>query len=148
MAAQVTGPYEKYEGNPLFAGHAFSAWVHRDGVEALCGVVSPSVLWSEDGLHFTEAGTMPNYSTGFYCPENFRNGTNFCGATWGLDCHAVDGRRGLHRIDCMLDVKEHDMPNMQDNSYDTETCGGKNEETTAVDHINLERTVDTDSPKL
>lgn len=103
-APHLTGPYEKHPANPLFPGHAFSAWVHRDGVAALCGVISPAVLWSQDGLQFVEAGTMPNYSTGLYCPGNFGDGINPRGVRWGLDCYTVDGRRGLHRFDASMAV--------------------------------------------
>lgn len=105
-AAHLTGPYEKHPDNPLFAGHAFSAWVHREGVAALCGVISPAVLWSEDGVQFVEVGMMTNYSTGLYCPENFGDGINPRGVHWGLDCQTVDGRRGLHRFDANMMVWE------------------------------------------
>ena len=42
-------------------------------------------LWSEDGVHFVKAGAFDNKPTGFYCPENFGNGVNNRGASWGLD---------------------------------------------------------------
>ena len=144
-ATHVTGPFEKHEDNPLFAGHAFSAWVHRDGVAALCGVVSPSVLWSADGLHFKEAGTMPNYSTGFYCPENFSNGINRRGVTWGVDCYRVDGRRGLHRFDCTMGITEHNARDSMNSSDDTANFGSTHNERAVVNHTNLKRGVDKDN---
>jgi hypothetical protein len=104
LADQITGPYRKHPANPLFAGHAFSAWVHRDGVAAVCGVISPTIKWSRDGIWFVDAGEMPNASTGFFCPQNFGLGTNHTGVAWGIDCYAMDGHRGLQRFDCSLAV--------------------------------------------
>jgi hypothetical protein len=44
------------------SGHAFSAWVHRDVVAAIGGESEPPeaqcVRWSEDGVHFVEAGVF------------------------------------------------------------------------------------------
>ena len=54
FANEITGPYTKYSNNPLFAGHAFSAWVHRSGVAAICGVRSPKIKWSQDGINFVD----------------------------------------------------------------------------------------------
>ena len=105
FASNVTGPYRKYEENPIFPGHAFSAWVHRDGVAAVCGVVSPKIRWSTDGIHFVDAGEMANASTGFYCPENFGNGFNPNGVRWGIERYHRGARRGLRRFDCSLTVR-------------------------------------------
>lgn len=65
-APTITGPYTKHPENPLMSRHAGSAWVHRDGAHG--------VRWSQDGVHFVEAGLLPNKSTGLYCPENFGDG--------------------------------------------------------------------------
>jgi hypothetical protein len=104
VADKVTGPYRKHPANPLFSGHAFSLWVHRDGVAALCGVLTPTIKWSADGVHFVDAGEMHNTSTGVFCPENFSHGTNAKGVTWGLERYTVDGHRGLHRFDCSMAI--------------------------------------------
>lgn len=105
VADHLTGPYRKHPANPLFAGHAFSAWVHRDGIAALCGVVSPAVKWSPDGIHFVDAGEMPNTSTGLYCPANLGDGTNPHGVRWGLERYTENGTRGLRRFDCTMSVQ-------------------------------------------
>jgi hypothetical protein len=106
-ADAITGPYEKHEDNPLFNGHAFSAWVHRDGVAALCGQYWPEVLWSQDGLNFIETGgAMQNSSTGFYCPENFGDGTNWRGVDWGFDVAVAGGVRYLQQFSCSMLVQE------------------------------------------
>jgi beta-xylosidase len=103
VADVLTGPYRKHPANPLFAGHAFSAWVHRDGVAALCGEISPKIKWSPDGLHFVDAGEMPNSSTGFFCPANFGDGSNHEGVAWGIEVYnKKSGSRGLQRFDCTL----------------------------------------------
>jgi hypothetical protein len=70
-------------------------------------MISPRILWSEDGLHFQEAGEMTNTSTGFFCPRNFGDGTNDKGMRWGLERYTERGSRGLRRFDCSLQaVKE------------------------------------------
>ena len=100
VAEQITGPYSKHPANPLFAGHAFSAWRHRDGVAALCGVISPRIKWSPDGLHFLDAGEMPNHSTGFFSPDVDKDREHLQGFKWGLEQYSEAGRRGLRRFDC------------------------------------------------
>ena len=101
-ADHITGPYRKYPDNPLFAGHAFSAWVHGQGVAALCGVITSKIRWSTDGIHFVDAGDMPSASTGLFCPDNFTNGTNTKGVHWGLERYTEQGSRGLRRFDCTM----------------------------------------------
>lgn len=98
------GPFRRHPANPLFPGHAFSAWVHRDGVAALCGVVSRKVLWSEDGIAFTAVGELENTSTGLYAPGNFTGRANNEGLAWGLEQYAEGATRGLGRIDVDMRV--------------------------------------------
>ena len=100
LADEVTGPYHKHLGNPLFPGHAFSAWRHRNGVAALCGVISPKIKWSPDGLRFLDAGEMPNQSTGLFSPAADSDPDNLRGFDWGLEVYAEAGARGLRRFDC------------------------------------------------
>jgi len=111
LSASITGPYIKYGENPIMTGHAGSAWIHRDGVAAIGGEVDPQedqcIRWSEDGIHFVEAGVFPNKSTGFYCPENFKNGVNHRGVTWGMDVVAGIKPRYLYRFDCNLSYSDN-----------------------------------------
>lgn len=100
FADQITGPYRKHPGNPLFAGHAFSAWSHRDGVAALCGVISPKIKWARDGLHFEDAGEFPNESTGLFAPDANSDPGNRRGFDWGLEVYTEGSARGLRRFDC------------------------------------------------
>lgn len=114
QAQSITGPYEKHPENPLMSGHAASAWIHRDGVAAIGGEADPvgerCVRWSQDGVHFVEAGLFPNKSTGFFCPEDFGNGVNNRGVSWGIDVmHGVKPRY-LYRFDCDMALKEEAEP--------------------------------------
>lgn len=100
VADQITGPYRKHPANPLFAGHAFSAWRHGDGVAALCGAISPKIKWSPDGLHFMDAGEMPNHSTGLFTPDANEDRNNLRGFDWGHEVYTEAGASGLRRFDC------------------------------------------------
>ena len=110
LADKITGPYQKHLDNPLFAGHAFSAWRHRDGVAALCGAISPKIKWSPDGLHFLDAGEMPNQSTGLFSPDADSDPDNLRGFDWGLEVYTEAGTRGLRRFDCAPGTAEHTPP--------------------------------------
>ena len=110
QAELITGPYVKYRENPLMTGHAGSAWVHRNGVAAIGGEVdnpvNQCIRWSEDGIHFVEAGVFPNKSTGVFCPEDYGNGINSRGVTWGMDVVAGIRPRYLYRFGCDLSIKD------------------------------------------
>jgi hypothetical protein len=102
----LTGPYVKHPENPLFDGHALTAWVHRNGVAAMSGWgIRGTLLWSEDGVHFTKVKNFRNKSTGLYCPQNFGDGTNFEGITWGIDVEK-DRPRYLYRFDTNMQIKD------------------------------------------
>jgi hypothetical protein len=106
ISDKLTGPYRKHPANPLFKGHAFAAWVHRTGVAATGGHEGKRVLhWAPDGIHFQVAGEFDNKSIGFYCPENFGDGTNNRGVTWGFDVARAKPRY-VYRFDCNLTVRE------------------------------------------
>jgi predicted GH43/DUF377 family glycosyl hydrolase len=105
ISENLTGPYEKHPANPLFKGHALTAWVHRDGVAAMTGFdVTGELLWSEDGIHFVKVKDLRNKSTGVYCPNNFKDGSNDDGVTWGFDVQA--GRpRYIYRFNADMTVR-------------------------------------------
>lgn len=105
-AKRLTGPYHRHSKNPLIDGHAFSAWKHRDGVALVGGAhVEPVVYWSPNGVRFTPGGPFPTQSTGFYCPQNFTDGPNTKGVTWGIDTRTKGGPRRLYRFRCDLRVR-------------------------------------------
>ena len=65
----------------------------------------PEILWSEDGLDFVDTGgRLKNYSTGLFCPENFKAGDNLRGVEWGFDVVEENGVRFLERFTCPLMV--------------------------------------------
>jgi len=104
ISGKLTGPYRKHPANPRFKGHAFAAWVHRKGVAAVGGDNNHNVLWSPDGIHFQVAAEFDNKSVGLHCPENFGDGTNNRGVSWGFDV-ARTKPRYIYRFDCNLEVR-------------------------------------------
>ena len=57
VADKITGPYTKYEGNPICDGHGSLAWVYRGGVTLMpfgYDLTEGRIYWSPDGLHFHE----------------------------------------------------------------------------------------------
>jgi len=55
VADKITGPYTKYEGNPICDGHGSFAWVYRGGITMLpfgYDLAEGRIHWSPDGLHF------------------------------------------------------------------------------------------------
>ena len=53
IAESLTGPYSKYEGNPLLDGHGQFCWRYKHGMIMVPNTFPGTILWSEDGLHFT-----------------------------------------------------------------------------------------------
>ena len=59
IADAITGPYRKYEGNPLMKGHGHFCWPYKHGMIMMPNYRHPSLQkrplwmhWSEDGIHF------------------------------------------------------------------------------------------------
>jgi predicted GH43/DUF377 family glycosyl hydrolase len=116
----ITGPYKKYEGNPLIKGHAFSIWPYRHGFLYLGGIddgdINPdpgndlgdywkpgrrSLFWSEDGISFESCCQFPNVSSGIFT-SLVHDGTQ-TGITkfWGLMVQTDKGMsdRYIYRFD-------------------------------------------------
>ena len=53
IADSLTGPYTKYEGNPILWGHGHFCWRYKHGMLML-PFANGTILWSEDGIHFTD----------------------------------------------------------------------------------------------
>lgn len=51
IADKITGPYIKYENNPICKGHGHFPWVYRNGV-AIIPQHEGEIHWSPDGIHF------------------------------------------------------------------------------------------------
>lgn len=82
---KLTGPYCRYEGNPLLRGHAFAIWPYRNGLLLLSGLKHDHIgkiyggdwhdpagkqylYYSEDGLHFEPCCEFANRAAGIYSP--------------------------------------------------------------------------------
>jgi len=117
----ITGPYVKYEGNPLIKGHAFAIWPYKHGFLFLSGLKDEdegtmyenwhdtsgkqSLYWSEDGIHFERCCEFPNRAAGIYtsviCDGSQQDITKF----WGLTVNTVNNHLGrfIERFDFIID---------------------------------------------
>ena len=77
IADSITGPYRKYEGNPLLKGHGHFCWRYKHGMLMIpnYGDVTKEegerwIHWSEDGIHFAPIEKSRNvFAFGFlYVP--------------------------------------------------------------------------------
>ena len=86
-ADTITGPYHRYEGNPVIRGHAFSVWPYQDGLCLLSGLKHREgegriygddwndpegvqyLYYSDDGIHFEPCAPLPNRASGICIPE-------------------------------------------------------------------------------
>lgn len=86
FAENLTGPYEKYEGNPLMYGHAFAVWKQGRGFAAMPSNGRTRMLWySEEGFDFKDTGiVMPGGTPGVFCPDNYVEGYSR-GILWYID---------------------------------------------------------------
>ncbi len=98
VSDHLTGPYEKYEANPLFHGHAFTVTKFGNNLIALPGEVNKHLLWSSDGIHFTKGAVVKHKSTGVYNPADFEADGEGAPVEWFID--VVPGfPRVLRRVD-------------------------------------------------
>lgn len=86
------GPYVKYAGNPVIRGnHEVLVWPQGKGVAAMIGTTGPkeitqSILFAEDGLHFSKTHRILNVPTaaGAYRPEAFTDSGTGQQIEWGV----------------------------------------------------------------
>lgn len=88
IAEEPTGPFIRWEGNPLVRGHTGCVWPHRGGV-ALIGDTRPpnrSLYYSSDGRHFQKMADIDAAVSdpGVFCPEAFDDVSYGNGVQWGL----------------------------------------------------------------
>ena len=105
IADALTGPYKKYENNPLLFGHGHFAWRYKHGIIMMNfswdRKVETWILWTEDGLHFvplTEGeGTFAYgslyvpYDPLFGKPVSEQPTTEY----WGLETLVNSGATGI-----------------------------------------------------
>ena len=108
VADYITGPYVKYENNPIIdSGHTVCVWPHREGVAALVDFAGPqkhTVQYAPDGINFRFCAKVePRVLAGCgpYDPDAFSNTKYGRGIRWGV---AQDGRGEVYivRFDCDL----------------------------------------------
>ena len=112
IADYITGPYVKYEHNPIIdSGHTVCVWPHREGVAALVDFAGPqkhTVQYAPDGIHFKRCAKVePRVLTGCgpYDPDAFTNTTYGHGIRWGV-AQAGRGELYIARFDCDLSAPE------------------------------------------
>ena len=111
----ITGPYVRYEGNPIIKGHAFSIWPYKSGLCLLTGLKHDIgrvygsdwndmtgiqyLYYSEDGIRFEPCFECPNRASGLYIPTDDKlklDITNY----WGISVSTKDTfkKRFLYRF--------------------------------------------------
>lgn len=88
IADSPTGPYVKYEGNPVLpSGHEVCVWPHGTGVGAIISPHGPdgnTLQYSEDGLRFHRvADISPPRAPGPFRADGYREGEG-PGFEWGV----------------------------------------------------------------
>ena len=76
IADSLTGPYKRYDNNPLLLGHGHFAWRYKHGIIMMNfswdRKVLTRILWTEDGLHFVPLDEGPGIGAfvfgSLYCP--------------------------------------------------------------------------------
>lgn len=83
VSDSITGPYKRYEGNPINKGHAFAIWKYKHGFLFLSGLKdgaegriyggdwndpkgTQSLYWSEDGVRFEPCCLLANRAAGIF----------------------------------------------------------------------------------
>lgn len=116
-ADTITGPYHRYEGNPVIRGHAFSIWPYKEGLCLLSGLKHREgegriygdnwndpegiqyLYYSEDGIHFEPCAPFPNRASGIFIPEgeDQKDITKY----WGVSVATADAhkKRYIERFD-------------------------------------------------
>jgi len=120
VSDQITGPYTRYEGNPLTVGHAFAIWPYKHGFLYLSGRKdtdegtvynddpcwedsrgTQSLFWSEDGLTFEPCCHFINRAPGIYVGS--KDDITKC---WGVSVKTNHGGLGryLERFDFVIEL--------------------------------------------
>ena len=92
IADKPEGPYVRVKENPVIPGnHEVLVWPQGKGVAAMIGTTGPkdiinSILYAEDGLHFTKTHTVKNgpHAGGAYRPEAFTQSGKGEFPEWGV----------------------------------------------------------------
>jgi beta-xylosidase len=115
IADHPQGPYVRHPENPVIPGnHEVLVWPQGTGVAAMIGTTGPkniinSVLYSEDGVHFTKTHIAKNgpWAGGSYRPEAFTDSGLGELPEWGVEIGRGEGKGALPCIG-RFDVKEEE----------------------------------------
>lgn len=117
----ITGPYVKYEGNPIAKGHAFAIWPYKHGFLYLSGLKdgdegtvygnwhdttgTQSLYWSEDGIHFEKCCEFLNRAAGIYTSIIADGSQTDITKFWGLSVNTLHNHldRYIERFAFVLD---------------------------------------------
>ncbi len=115
IADKPEGPYVRHPGNPVIPGnHEVLVWAQGKGVAAMIGTTGPkdivnSVLYAEDGVHFTKTHKVKNgpWAGGAYRPGAFTDSGKGKIPEWGVEIARPKGK-GKGRLPCIgrFDVGE------------------------------------------
>ena len=114
IADYPQGPYVRHEANPVIPGnHEVLVWPQGKGVAAMIGTTGPkditnSILYAEDGLHFTKTHIVKNgpWAGGAYRPEAFTQSGKGDIPQWGVEIGRAKGSLPfLKRFDCDVTPK-------------------------------------------
>lgn len=114
IAEHPQGPYVKHAANPVIPGnHEVLVWPQGAGVSAMIGTTGPkditnSILYAEDGIHFTKTHTVTNgpWAGGAYRPEAFAQSGTGNIPQWGVEIGRTRGKKGALPFIQRFDVKE------------------------------------------
>jgi beta-xylosidase len=103
IADHPQGPYVRHPENPVIPGnHEVLVWPQGTGVAAMIGTTGPkdiinSILYSEDGLHFTKTHTVKKgpWAGGAYRPEAFTQSGTGDIPEWGVEIAKAKGKGSL-----------------------------------------------------
>ncbi len=102
VSDSITGPYVRYENNPVVDGHGSFVWAYRGGITMLPFVTAGPIHWSPDGLHWHNVDDpasrgikTPIYSA-FYLPHDPLSGDPQASREpdefWGLETRQTSNK--------------------------------------------------------
>ena len=114
IADKPEGPYVRAKENPVIPGnHEVLVWPQGTGVAAMIGTTGPkeitnSILYSEDGIHFSKTHTVENgpWAGGAYRPEAFTQSGKGDIPEWGVEIGKLKGIKGQLPFIQRFNVKE------------------------------------------
>ena len=102
VAERPTGPFQRWNGNPLLCGHTGCVWPHREGVALIADEKPPNraVYYSPDGYRFEKAADIDVRISdpGVFSADAFDDSGYGKGAGWGLSQLYDDNKRFTNQL--------------------------------------------------